>query len=863
MNSMIGKSTGIALLMAAAILAALFAMGTFSTSGVGADTPSGSESHSHDTVILTAASSTADTGAITASLDLSGGEGAHNRTADIDPTMKRLQVTATGSNAWGANSLITAKVDGVGLTGNITQASASPPTLASGVFIVDLTDGVVSEIMITADNSSTDADAGTYTIKLSYGYSVVSDATPSAGVSLDIDWSATGNSEVVDGDDTGTGLTSPDIDFDDSIVIKLPKFGVPSSIDPDDITVGSGSNSGHPSDVVVSGTTLTLRMGNTGNSATTLKDDSAEAPNPTSIFISTRAGITNPDYANDSPTSYPITIVGPEGESADTVVGHAIVLREVSVSPKSGTRGTEMTITGKGFADGSADLMYGIGMAARPVTVSDGAFTYTVNSNDKTIDTNDDVFGPGNNAINVSDARGKMANTPGNFEVKPSFTVSPESPVPGSEVTISLKDSAVTDNSKVMVSFAGRNEREATKGSTKTSWKVQVPSGVRIGTIQFSVKVDTEAPLTQNITIGTNDLIITPSSVVPGQQITITGSGFATVATRGIASHNDDLPSVTVNNVPVADVPTDNIVTSAGRVAITITVPANVGDGTKRVVVTDDIGRVGIGTITVAKPSVTIEPTMSSPGSVVTVTGSGFDSNGRVDILYGESGSEAIEEVGRADSNGNVSVRLTIPADVASGSSNKVKVASRTEVNGVKVSISASADHKTPGPTLTVTQEVTEGGTITISGENWKGFSIIDEVKVGDQKALPSPAPETDRDGSFSFTTRVPRIGIGSHTVSVTIDKAMHTAVFNVVAVPTTAPTPSEAFADIGDRLERVWHFDAANQEWSWYDPDMEVPDTLDTVSSGMIVIVIISAGDSIEFQGKTLYAGSNFISLN
>ena len=35
MNSMIGKSTGIALLMAAALLAALFAMGVFSATGSG------------------------------------------------------------------------------------------------------------------------------------------------------------------------------------------------------------------------------------------------------------------------------------------------------------------------------------------------------------------------------------------------------------------------------------------------------------------------------------------------------------------------------------------------------------------------------------------------------------------------------------------------------------------------------------------------------------------------------------------------------------------------------------------------------------------------------------------------------------
>ena len=43
MNSLVGKSTGIALLMAAALLAALFAMGVFSATGVGADVLGGTQ----------------------------------------------------------------------------------------------------------------------------------------------------------------------------------------------------------------------------------------------------------------------------------------------------------------------------------------------------------------------------------------------------------------------------------------------------------------------------------------------------------------------------------------------------------------------------------------------------------------------------------------------------------------------------------------------------------------------------------------------------------------------------------------------------------------------------------------------------
>ena len=55
------------------------------------------------------------------------------------------------------------------------------------------------------------------------------------------------------------------------------------------------------------------------------------------------------------------------------------VRREITVSPTSGTRGTEVTISGKGFADGTADIMIG-GDYTITADVDDGAFTVTVDS---------------------------------------------------------------------------------------------------------------------------------------------------------------------------------------------------------------------------------------------------------------------------------------------------------------------------------------------------------------------------------------------------------------------------------------------------------------------------------------------------
>ncbi len=85
---------------------------------------------------------------------------------------------------------------------------------------------------------------------------------------------------------------------------------------------------------------------------------------------------------------------------------------------------------------------------------------------------------------------------------------------------------------------------------------------------------------------------------------------------------------------------------------------------------------------------------------------------------------------------------------------------------------------------------------------------------------------------------------------------------------PTPTPTlpadPAAAFASLGDRLVRVWYLDARAQAWSFYDPAPESADfnTLTEVSTGRIILIVISDGEPVEFQGVTLYPGANVIYL-
>ena len=85
---------------------------------------------------------------------------------------------------------------------------------------------------------------------------------------------------------------------------------------------------------------------------------------------------------------------------------------------------------------------------------------------------------------------------------------------------------------------------------------------------------------------------------------------------------------------------------------------------------------------------------------MISVEGSGFASGERIEVLY----DNAIEEVGRADSGGEFTIRMVVPSDAGIGTTNKVKVQVRNQLD-----INASADHKTPGSMITLPETAQVG----------------------------------------------------------------------------------------------------------------------------------------------------------
>ena len=322
MNTQVGKSTGIALLLAAGLLAALFATGVFSAQGVGAT--------SHSTAATLTALAVND-GTNDLTLTPTFVAATNDYTAEVPEVATTLLVTATP--ATGTAAVITPEDSDDGTAGHQ----------------IDLTDTVISEIEVTVtdsddsddDTAATNFDEAVYTVKLNY-------ESPT-------------NSEIAGAAVRLTIMAMLRAEIDDVITIDLASFGMPSAIDEGDVTI----NRVNPADVSVSGGAISLVLpdldedGDPAADAALLADThdlgGTDGKELATIRISNRAGITNPTKAG----TYPVKVRDEDyaGETADVdAVSFATVIRSISIDPDDGGSGTEITVTGKGYSDGQATI---------------------------------------------------------------------------------------------------------------------------------------------------------------------------------------------------------------------------------------------------------------------------------------------------------------------------------------------------------------------------------------------------------------------------------------------------------------------------------------------------------------------------
>ena len=264
-----------------------------------------------------------------------------------------------------------------------------------------------------------------------------------------------GNGNGTDEDDLATRSTEPgsnqsltvrgmvEYATSDNITVNLASFGVPSSINVDHVTVSIGDDmDANPTDVEIDGTKITLIAPfdpDDANADRLSSDDS----DTTTITFRRSAGITLPTVHGDYDIKVSTeetregTAEEEEGVGGDGVKNTVKVRRQVKVSPTSGKRGTEITITAKGYSDNTHDIVIGSGdnSLTQTADATDGVFTLTVDTSVKNNDGNSVFQGPHDTSttITVDDAEAT-------FTIKASFSWGPESPTPGQDITVTLSD---------------------------------------------------------------------------------------------------------------------------------------------------------------------------------------------------------------------------------------------------------------------------------------------------------------------------------------------------------------------------------------------------------------------------------------
>jgi hypothetical protein len=228
----------------------------------------------------------------------------------------------------------------------------------------------------------------------------------------------------------------------------------------------------------------------------------------------------------------------------------------------------------------------------------------------------------------------------GSVEASANFTVPVRgialSPVSGTSGTvITITGSGFAPNTAGAVGFDSNGSGAINSGEPRvlvtTTAAGAIPAGITLtvpavaaGVYQVLADIPSGGSVeaSASFTVPSLSVALSPTSGIPGTVITIAGSGFA-INTAGVVSFDSNGDSVIDPDEPQVSVTT----TAAGAIlaGITLTVPA-VAAGVYQVLA--DIpsgGSVEASAIfTVPSSSVALIPTLGVPGTVITITGSGF-----------------------------------------------------------------------------------------------------------------------------------------------------------------------------------------------------------------------------------------------
>ena len=665
----------------------------------------------------------------------------------------------------------------------------------------------------------------------------------------------------------------------EEIVIELEDYTVPSSIAESSVAIrletGSGASCGQVTtpattcpvntiadSVSVSGEKISITIGDwnkdrTGGNAN--PNTAVVTGNAITIVLKQSAGIRNPTkFGEYGPVIEVKATHNPSNKLVDLdLSSRHVIQRIVKLSEEDGGLGDVVMVTGSGFEKNVTVHFFLNGYEGHTPNMSLDSgedILCSAQSNADSIATCEftvatPTFKRGTNYVNAVDGDGNAGTFTDKgdqkFVLKPSISASPAGGSPGEIMQVQLVSFPLSGHiSRITLSgdeiCGPAADSDACQygnvgGQGTASIPVTVPNWAVGGVQELRVWAGGEND-SVNVTIVGPRIIPTPQTVVANQRVSLVGTGFSPRAKIGdidVTVSDPVKPEISIGGAPIGWSKVNDgrvvLVDDGGNWAASVDLPlveATTGSGDRTIRITDSKGRTGSIDVTLAERSFDITPASGRVGTQAVVRGMGYPSKNdeghsfTVDVIYKvQEGATARVSV-VPDASGRFEVQLRIPTTASIPSTNQVEVSFDHEMGGTGVL--ENKQHFVPEGIIKLSATSGGPGTmVTVSGEGFKTYVPVEQVKIGTIEITPSPKPNTDANGMMTFDVLIPGLDVGIQTIEVKVGGTTSSTGFTVTESginPGNIVEVGPGLEDLGDNFVNIWHFNNDTKAWSFYD---------------------------------------------
>ncbi|MFQ6026024.1 MAG: choice-of-anchor Q domain-containing protein [Dehalococcoidia bacterium] len=398
------------------------------------------------------------------------------------------------------------------------------------------------------------------------------------------------------------------------------------------------------------------------------------------------------------------------------------------------------------------------------------------------------------NVINVRDGEGRTIGpslTPP-FELTSSLEITPDEASFGDVLVATARDfipGGVVDEATidgVDVDLSGLSlARKTVNANGELSLPVAVPRlGVSSGEVRLKIETSAGDSEKVDIILGDAEISVSQAEIVPNQDLTITGVGFA---------EGDDIcipvGKITLSNVPLQfdGASTDpacgntGIKVTGGGTFLGTVILRDTGDdpfpialltpGSHELSVSDSVGTRAKLNVTIKAREFSVYPTEARPRDIVTLTGYSFPADNpdtdspAVRIIYDCGANCTTGVTADPDLTGFFRETLRVPGDAAIPDTSVV-TARILGTSTVEV-----VTHQVPQARVSVVPNYGVGGSpITVAGAGFRDFALVEEITIAGLGVLGGRTINTDQHGVFlAEGIIVPGLDPGTHAVEVTV----------------------------------------------------------------------------------------------